>query len=279
MQNTIRYIETELQSVYPKTEISGITRLIIESVTGWDFSQQILHKNNVLENSVTEKVAIIVERLRKHEPIQYILGETEFFDLKLQVNPSVLIPRPETEELVQLILTSDIKKDATILDIGTGSGCIALALKSGLKNARVYGTDISEQALNAAQLNAKINSLEVDFFQADILNWGKNKWQSYDVIVSNPPYVRESEKKQMNYNVLNYEPANALFVSDNDPLIFYRRICEFAQMHLVKNGVLFFEINENLDTEMTELLKSFKFKNIETRTDINGKKRMIYGIK
>ena len=279
MQNTIRYIETELRSVYPKTEITGLTRLIIESLTGWDFSQQILNKNSVMDNSITDSVISIIDRLKKHEPIQYILGETEFFDLKINVNPSVLIPRPETEELVQLILKSNIKKDGAILDIGTGSGCIALALKSKLINATVAGVDISDDALEVARRNAKKNNLKVVFFESDILNWESRNWNQFDVIVSNPPYVKESERLQMRPNVLDYEPAGALFVPDNDPLIFYQRIVEFASQYLTPKGYLFFEINEYMDAEMTKLLKSFRFKNIETCNDINGKKRMIYGNK
>lgn len=279
MQNTIRHIETELRPVYPKTEIDALYRLIIESLTGWDFSQQIFHKNDVLGNTITEKVYSIVKRLKKHEPIQYILGETDFFDLKLMVNPDVLVPRPETEELVQLILASSIKKDGAILDIGTGSGCIALALKNRLANATITGTDISEAALHVARQNANNNKLEVAFFHSDILNWENQDWPDYDVIVSNPPYVRESEKQFMNANVLDYEPANALFVPDNNPLIFYHRITEFATKYLNKSGFLFFEINEGLETEMAQLLHSFEFKNIASVNDINGKKRMIYGMK
>lgn len=279
MQNTIRYIETELRPLYPKTEINGFSRLIIESLTGWDFSQQVLHKNDVLENSVAEKVSSIVERLKKHEPIQYILGETEFFDLKLKINPAVLIPRSETEELVHLILTSDIKKDGAILDIGTGSGCIALALKSKLSSATVTGTDISKAALGIARQNADRNHLEVAFLYSDILNWENMDWPGYDVIVSNPPYVRESDKRYMKANVLDFEPATALFVTDNNPLIFFQRITEFAIKNLNESGFLFFEINENLEAEMVKLLNSFRFKNIASVNDINGKKRMIYGMR
>ncbi len=279
MQKIIRYIEQELKSIYPKTEIQGFTRLIIEAVTGWGFSQQILNKNYQFDEVQKEKVKTIIDRLKKQEPIQYILGEIEFYGLKLSVNPSVLIPRPETEELVQFVLDKEIGKNVSILDIGTGSGCIALALKSRLSNSDVSGMDISEAALLVARENALKNKLDVEFFQADILNRETRKWKNYDVIVSNPPYVRESEKQQMHANVLNYEPASALFVHDDDPLIYYKKITEFARTNLNDNGFLFFEINGNLAIEMHNLFNSFEFKNIEIQKDINGKKRMICGTK
>ena len=276
MQATIHYIEKELNPIYPKTEIQSLTRILIESVTGWNYSEQLLNKNYELNEEKFKKIKSIVRRLKNYEPIQYILGETTFCDLTINVNPSVLIPRPETEELVQFILEK-VTGNCSILDIGTGSGCIALALKSRLKTAKIYGTDISNKALQVARKNADNNNLDVNFFQADILLWENQKWNKFDVIISNPPYVRESEKMQMLPNVLEYEPAEALFVSDDDSLLFYRRITEFALKWLNEEGLLFFEINENLANEIYKLLKFFGFKNIELRDDINGKKRMIYG--
>jgi len=214
-------------------------------------------------------------RLKNFEPIQYILGETEFYGLKLAVNPFVLIPRPETEELVQWIIKSQLPENCKILDIGTGSGCIALALKNELKNAEVFGTDISENALVVARQNAIKNNLDVDFFQADILKWEKIDWKTFDVIVSNPPYIRESEKKLIHPNVINHEPASALFVADSNPLVFYRSIAIFAKKQLSGNGLLFFEINENLGSEMKKMLICFGFSEIEIRKDINRKNRMV----
>ncbi len=279
MQKTIQYIENELRQIYPESEIQGLTRIIIESVTGWNYTQQILNKGEVIKEADRKKIQSILVLLKKYEPIQYILGEAEFFGMKFRVNSSVLIPRQETEELVEFIIEKTGEKEISVLDIGTGSGCIALALKKKLNNAQVFGADISEGALEVARENAQANHLDVNFFQTDILTWENRFWENYDVIVSNPPYVRESEKKQMLANVLDYEPASALFVPDDDALLFYRRITEFAIHYLKNDGSLFFEINENLGDEMERLLQVSGFKNIELRSDINGKKRMIYGTK
>ena len=278
MQATIQYIEKELKPFYPKTEIQGFTRLIIEHVTGWSFTEQLLNSVETIDDDKLQKTVAIVNRLKKQEPIQYVLGETDFFGLNILVNPSVLIPRQETEELVQFVLGKNIRPESAILDIGTGSGCIALALKSKMKNARIHGTDISENALNVARQNAKRNNLDVSFLKSDILHWEDKKWNNYDVIISNPPYVRISEKQQMQSNVLDYEPASALFVPDSDALLFYRKISEFATEYLKKGGFLFFEMNENLSEELVNLLSLSGFKNIELRSDINGKKRMICSI-
>jgi len=262
MRATIQYIEKELAGLYPNTEITGFTRIIIEAVCGWGFTTQIVKMQEKITEADFEKIKEIVLRLKMFEPIQYILGETEFYGLKLVVSPSVLIQ-------------SNLKFNSKILDIGTGSGCIALALKSRLKEFVISGMDISEKALEIARRNALDNFLDVDFFQADILSWKDFEWGIYDVIVSNPPYIRESEKPEMHTNVLMYEPENALFVPESDPLVFYRSIAAFAKKHLAKNGMLFFEINENLGAEMKELLLDSGFCEIEIRKDINGKNRMV----
>ena len=274
MKATNQYIEKELEGFYPKTEIEGISRLIFEAIFGWGFTEQVVKKHEKILTADLEKIKGIVTRLKKFEPIQYILGETEFYGLKLKVDTSVLIPRQETEELVHWIIQSEIPEEIIILDIGTGSGCIALALKGKFKKAKVFGIDISDQALEVARQNAVKNGLDVEFIKADILNWEHFEWGNYNVIVSNPPYIRELEKVKMHANVLNFEPENALFISDNDPLIFYRAIAEFAKKHLANKGWLFFEINENLGSEMNQLLIDFGFCNIEKRKDINGKDRM-----
>lgn len=279
MKATIQYIERELAGLYPNTEIEGFTRIIFEAVCGWGFTEQVVKKHEQVSATDFGKIEAIVVRLKQFEPIQYILGETEFYGLRLKVNPSVLIPRPETEELVQWIIQGNLPENSRILDIGTGSGCIALSLKSHLKNIQVSGMDISEKALEVARQNALKNRLEVDFFQADVLSWEDFEWDFYDVIVSNPPYIRESEKPQMHANVLEYEPENALFVSDGDPLLYYRSIAAFAKKHLVEKGLLFFEINENLGTEINELLVEYGFGDIEIRKDINGKFRMVCCLK
>lgn len=275
MKATIQYINSELAGLYPVSEIEGFTRIILEAVCRLSFTEQVVKSNEKVLSADFEKMEDIVHRLKNFEPIQYILGETEFYGLKLLVNPFVLIPRPETEELVQWITKSKLPQNITILDIGTGSGCIALALKSQLKEVEIFGIDISEKAIETARQNALKNSLDVRFFQADILKWNEFDWENFGVIVSNPPYIRESEKVQMQSNVLNYEPENALFVSDNDPLVFYRSIATFAKKHLTKDGLLFFEINEKLGLEMNEMLVDFGFRDIEIRKDINGKNRML----
>ena len=275
MKATIQYIEKELAGVYPNTEIDGFKRLIFEAVCGWGFTEQVAKKQERISVADFEKIESIVSRLINFEPIQYILEETEFYGLRLKVNPSVLIPRSETEELVQWIIQSKLPVNARFLDIGTGSGCIALALKNQLKNTEITGIDISEMALETAIKNARLNNLDVRFFQADILKWEAFSWEKYDVIVSNPPYIRESEKQQMHANVLEHEPPNALFVTDSDPLVFYRAISAFSRKYLTEKGMLYFEINENLGSEICELLLGNGFGDIEIRKDINGKNRMV----
>ena len=275
MQAVIQHIEKELQGLYPKTEIQAFVRLIIEHIYGFDYTQLLLHKNGKSGDNEIAEIKLLVERLKKFEPIQYILGETEFYGLKLKVNPSVLIPRPETEELVNWILNSEIIKSPNIIDIGTGSGCIALALKNKLPEAKVTAVDISAKALQTAEKNAIGNNLDISFIKADIFDWEILKWETFDVIVSNPPYVREMEKAKMNPNVLNYEPSSALFVTDTNPLVFYDAIAGFAKKYLKKNGLLFFEINEALTSDIESLLRETGFNNIEIRKDINGKSRMV----
>lgn len=275
MKATIQFINSELRGLYPVSETEGLTRLIFEAVCGWSFTEQLIKKQEKIKDEDFIKIKKIVARLKKFEPVQYILGETEFYGLRLNVNPSVLIPRPETEELVDWMVRSNLPANSLILDIGTGSGCIALALKSALKNAKVSGTDISEGALQTAHENAARNKLDVHFYRSDILKQENQDNEIYNVIVSNPPYIKESEKLLMLPNVLEFEPANALFVTDNDPLVFYRSIAGFAKKYLAENGKLFFEINENLGFEMKNMLIDFGFCNIEIRNDINGKNRMI----
>ena len=279
MQATIQYIKKELAGLYPETEVQGFVRLLFELVCGWNYTVQILNKNEIVGESHFQEIEKVVLRLKRFEPIQYILGETEFMELKLKVNPSVLIPRPETEELVSWIIETNTFESPRILDIGTGSGCIPLALKNRIKNAKVSAVDISVKALDVAKKNAIQNNLDVLFFEADILHWENCSWDLFDVIVSNPPYVREIEKQKMRANVLKHEPENALFVSNEDPLVFYRRIAGFAKKYLVEDGKLFFEINEYLGVEMCELLAGFDFINITIRKDINGKDRMIFCMK
>jgi len=275
MKTLNQYIEKELHELYPKNEIKGFIRLIFEHIYGFNYTQFLLHSDEKIGDDKFSEIKLIVERLKNFEPIQYILGKTEFYGLTLKINQSVLIPRPETEELVHWILSSEISQFANIIDIGTGSGCIALALKSKMHEASVTAVDISAEALQTAEKNAMENNLDINFIKADIFEWEKLSWGKFDVIVSNPPYVREQEKVKMEANVLNYEPPAALFVPDTAPLIFYHAIAGFAKKHLKNKGFLFFEINEALAPEIENLLLETGFGNIEIRNDMNGKARMV----
>ncbi len=218
----------------------------------------------------------ILSQLKKEKPIQYILGETEFYGLRFLVNENTLIPRPETEELVQWIIESQNKssQEITILDIGTGSGCIPIAIKKNLSNANVSAIDVSKEALLVAERNALLNEVAIHFIHQDILQTGALK-TFYDVIVSNPPYVRDLEKEEIKKNVLDYEPHLALFVTNEDALLFYRKIAQLAKHSLTPNGYLFFEINQYLGLETVSLLQDLGFQNVTLKKDIYGNDRMI----
>ncbi|MGK0295734.1 MAG: release factor glutamine methyltransferase [Ulvibacter sp.] len=220
----------------------------------------------------------LVEQLKLEIPIQYLLGKTSFYGLDFEVNSSVLIPRPETEELVEWILESQKSKVKSqklrVLDIGTGSGCIAISLAKNISEAEVFAIDVSEKALAIAKINAELNKVDVTFITKDILQTD-DLGQQFDFIVSNPPYVRNLEKQEIKKNVLDNEPHLALFVEDGDALVFYRKIAELAQKNLASNGQLFFEINQYLGKETLALLGEMGFKNIELRKDIYGNDRMI----
>jgi release factor glutamine methyltransferase len=234
----------------------------------------------------SERIENILTRLKTGEPVQYILGHTEFYGLPFKVNPSVLIPRPETEELVEWGIESwrlavgGWREPFHILDIGTGSGCIAITLKKNLKEAEVSAIDISTEALKTAKENAELNEADVHFIQDDILNPTHHSLLTthYSLIISNPPYVTQDDKKQMHTNVTDFEPHTALFVPEDDPLIFYKAIADFASTHLEKGGLLFFEINESYGEQTVELLKHKLFNNIELRRDMGGRFRMIKAI-
>ncbi|MBN1822434.1 MAG: peptide chain release factor N(5)-glutamine methyltransferase [Prolixibacteraceae bacterium] len=274
MQPTIGFIKKELKGIYPETEVQGFIRLIMEKVAGMNYTDLALKKFDSLEESEIIEIEKIVSRLKKYEPIQYILGETEFYGLKFKVGPSVLIPRPETEGLVDWVLKSGLNMNISILDVGTGSGCIAVSLKKMRNDFLISGIDISEKAIEVAKENAKLNEVELNFLVDDILNPGKIREKFFDVIISNPPYVREREKSRMDENVLNYEPETALFVPDSDFLKFHRAVTSFASLNLKNGGTLFFEINEVLGKEVADLLEK-DYEQVEIRKDINGKFRMV----
>ncbi|MEG2513888.1 MAG: peptide chain release factor N(5)-glutamine methyltransferase, partial [Bacteroidaceae bacterium] len=220
----------------------------------------------------------ILVRLQKHEPIQYIIGSTIFYGLKLKVDRNVLIPRPETAELVEMIIEENAERTLKIVDIGTGSGCIALSLSAHLPLAEVSAWDISEGALQLAKQNAETLSLKVHFEQRDALNLPVIK-EKYDVIVSNPPYVRESEKAEMETNVLDWEPALALFVSDEDPLLFYRKIAEFGKQSLLPNGTIYFEINQTFGQQTKEMMEQLGYTQVEIIKDMFGKDRIAKAVR
>ena len=278
MQTALQHIQSELHGLYPETEIRSFSYLIIEKVTGFSRTEVFVNKYTLFSKEQQHVIESFIEKLKKFIPIQYILGETEFYGLPFYVNESVLIPRQETEELVDWIQKENDKKaNQNILDIGTGSGCIAIALKHEFMNSTVHAFDISEKALETAQRNAERNKLEVTFAQFDILNAPDFK-TTWDIIVSNPPYVLEKEKEEMLPNVLDHEPHLALFVPDNDPLLFYRKIALFARQHLQHNGKLYFEINREAGKTCMDLLTGMGFRNVELKKDISGNDRMIRAI-
>jgi release factor glutamine methyltransferase len=276
MQVAKKLIFEKLSPVYCKQEIESISQLIFEKILGFSRLQTHLNQQTIISKANLVLISEIINRLIQFEPIQYILGETEFYGLTFKVNHAVLIPRSETEELVDWIIKDNHLLKPSILDIGTGSGCIPIALVKNLPGAAAYGWDISAEALMVAKENADANQVKVDFFRADILQHTyPSEKRKYDIIVSNPPYVTYSEKGFMQNNVIDYEPHIALFVPDADALVFYRAIADIAINQLKPGGPLYIEINETYGKETAELLALKGFKNIVLRKDINGKERMI----
>lgn len=257
---------------FSRREVESFAYLSIEKILGYSKSDCIIHSKQELSNNNIISFENIINDIKQNIPIQYILGEAHFYDLKFKVNSSTLIPRGETEELVQYILLHDF---ISVLEIGTGSGCIAVSIAKN-SNAKITAIDNSIGALEIAKSNAVLNSVEINFQLRDVFNFSDIK--KYDLIVSNPPYVLESEKKLMDKNVLDYEPHNALFVSDDDPLAYYKEIAKIATNNLNKNGLLFFEINEKYSNQIIELLSNLNFVDIELKKDINGRDRIIKSI-
>ena len=278
----------ELSPLYDEKEIESFFYIILECFHNKKRIDLALNPEMEMDALQLLRWESALFELKKEKPIQYILGETEFYGLPFLVNENTLIPRPETEELVAWILESakyEVQnKKLNLLDIGTGSGCIAISLAKNLPNAQVAAIDVSEKALVIAKENAKVNAVDVNFIQADILKMDDldqlptSNFQlptHFDIIVSNPPYVRNLEKVEIKPNVLNYEPHLALFVEDTDALLFYRKIAELAFENLSKKGQLYFEINQYLGKETIEVLERLGFKNIELRKDIYGNDRMV----
>lgn len=280
-----RYYASQLESIYGSDEANALIMILLEHYFNIDRVKIALEPDLRLSESELLTLHFAVKELLKNRPIQYIIGETEFCGMRFFVNENVLIPRPETEEMVRLLAVGHwplaVKTDGrpSILDIGTGSGCIAISLAKLIPNSDVTAVDVSEKALEVARKNAEENGVNVHFVHDDILNphvktYGRAS-QQFDIIVSNPPYVCESEKSDMRANVLDYEPSTALFVSDNDPLVFYRKILEFAQKALKPDGEVWFEINEKFGIEMKNLCHEMGFKNAEIIRDFRGKERVV----
>lgn len=273
------FLSAELEDIYQEAEKNSVINLIIMTLFGISKLHQILNSDLAVTSAQDEKIKEVCRDLKTGRPVQYVLGETIFYDCKIKISESVLIPRPETEELVQLIISENKDFNGEIIDFGTGSGCIAIALAANLKGAGITGTDISAAALAIAEENAKINSVNITLIESDIFNFRANSFRKPSIIVSNPPYVRNSEKKLMHKNVLGFEPHQALFVDDSDPLAYYISILEIAEKILLPGGKIYFEFNEAFGKHMTELLNSFKYLNTTVVKDINGKDRFIKGTK
>jgi len=272
-------VAEQLKENFPSHEIQSLQRLIFEKKLGLSLSKIYLNPTTPIKIEDVEEILKIVSLLKLQKPIQYILGEADFFGLILKVTPDVLIPRQETEELVDWITKSKHAENPSILDIGTGSGCIAISLAKSIRNVKVTAIDISANALAVAKENAIINNVSVDFLEVDILNPTciiQN--QPFDIIVSNPPYVRDLEKALMNANVLDHEPHTALFVNDSDPLLFYRAIAVRSKELLNKTGIVFCETNEALGNETRQLFIREGYCDVELKKDLNGKDRMIKAI-
>jgi release factor glutamine methyltransferase len=274
MNVSVSYIRRALQESYSVQEAANLSRIVCCEMLGQTTIDYYLGKDIILSSKEMQKLNGILARLLNFEPIQYIQGTTRFLERSYHVAPGVLIPRPETEELVEVMLR-EIPSDARILDIGTGSGCIAISLSKTFPNAKVTAWDVSEDALCIARRNNDDLQASVCFVKQDVLAWRGDGGQCYDVIVSNPPYITESEKQEMERNVLDWEPFSALFVPNNDPLLFYRRIGELGRMMLVDGGRLYFEINRAYGEATAMMLCGQGYTGIRILKDISGNDRFV----
>ncbi|RQO66065.1 peptide chain release factor N(5)-glutamine methyltransferase [Pedobacter sp. KBW06] len=272
LSQLLHHFKEELKDVYEEEEVKSIFSISVEHLLQLRRSQLMLNWEKQPGPEILRSFISILEGLKAQKPIQYLLGEAFFYGAVFKVNEAVLIPRPETEELVDWIL-EEKAEGQVVVDFGTGTGCIAISLKKHLKDASVTAVDISEEALRIASENALINQTEVSFIHADILTFQSRT--EFDIIVSNPPYITEKERAAMHQNVLAHEPHLALFVTDERPLLFYEAVADFALRNLKKNGALYFEINEYLAKETIQMLKDKSFISIELRKDMQGKDRMI----
>jgi release factor glutamine methyltransferase len=276
LADLFEFYKTELSSIYDNDELYAIFELVCEHYLGYSKTETRSNFQGNLNQSDVLKIYDTAKALKTGMPIQYIFGEADFYNLKFKVNNSTLIPRPETEELVDLIIKSQTTNNSnpiTILDIGTGSGCIPITLKKNISNSKVTGIDISEQALEVAKVNATKNNVDVDFINFDILS-NNQQLSAYNLIVSNPPYVLNSEAKQMDPRVLEHEPHLALFVEDTDPIIFYKRIIDLCTKYLEEKGYLYFELNPMYANDVKNYANASKIFNFtEIMQDMSGKER------
>lgn len=270
-----QYALQELKDTYNEHEIKYLCSHLFSKMLHCTNIEIHLKKHELLDKRFVDNFVEVVAELKKGKPVQYVLGETEFLGLDFHLNSNTLIPRPETEELVMWMVKSGLQAGNRVLDVGTGSGCIVVVLGKMVPGLELFGVDISSEAICQAGVNARENEVEVTFHERNILDYEKWEWGSFDAIVSNPPYVRVSEKVLMHERVLGYEPHRALFVTDEDPLVFYRVIAEFGLSHLKPGGLLFFEINEAFGQEMVDLLSGMGYQEVELRKDIHERDRMI----
>lgn len=274
MKETLKKLRDNLYPIYGKGESEAIIRIIFHYLKGWNLTDMLIHRDEELSPFIKSEIERILERLKNHEPIQYITGEARFHGMNLMVKPGVLIPRPETDELVDLIIEENKdREDLRVIDLCTGSGCIAIALARNLKFPKVTALDFSPKALEVTKENAANLFAKIDLINADIFKW--NTKEKFDIIVSNPPYIDRSEAKNMDENVMEFEPHEALFVEDENPLVFYKRIAELASSMLNPGGKIYLEINPRHAEQLKSLLTDKGFEDIAILNDSFGKKRFI----
>jgi release factor glutamine methyltransferase len=276
-----KYLVNSISAIFSQKEAESIAYILFEDLFRIKRTEIFTNNSSELNAGQKSEIESAIKRLLNHEPVQYITCRTRFADLEIVVNPDVLIPRPETEELVYLILSKIKVDDPVILDIGTGSGCIAIALADKLPDSKITGVDISEKSIHVARHNAEMNHTIIEFYCTDILD--RNNWRNlsgdYDIIVSNPPYIPIAEKDSLDLNVSRFEPSVALFVPDALPLQFYDAICDLGSRYLKTGGSVYFEIHEKYGKEMTNLLRIKGYRDVEIISDVNGKDRIAHAIK
>jgi release factor glutamine methyltransferase len=278
IKNIRLLLARELKPVYPPEEVNSLTNIILKTCLNTDWLHHLTEPDRLVEENVVKRIISITGELKTGKPIQYILGETEFYNCRLKLNNNTLIPRQETEELVDLIIRENHGYKGNILDIGTGSGCIAIALARNIPGSEITAIDNSLEALKIAEQNAMLNNVSIEFRNIDIMDTGQNHMLAdFGIIVSNPPYVLESEKVHMHNNILDFEPSDALFVPDDDPLVYYRKILELSDILLKPGGRIYFEINESMGSTLRNIMSEAAFSDLAIIMDINGKDRIIKG--